>query len=160
IMEWNYRLSFDVDTSGYTKRTYSGHLRIPQTRKSVDDHTLSDQADAYRELINPPLLVGFRRTPGTFVLSEDKCRLDFPIVDQEIGPTYPPPGVVEVSMSHEVATDRVYKGMWTATLSATYEVARNVDRATPMRYFLATALDRAQAALAVPFKGYVPDQPG
>src|SRR5262249_34253683 len=140
LMEYNFKLGVSIDASGYSRRNFTGHIRIPQTRITVDDRRLSDQADAYREQVVPALLVGFRRESSDFALSDDKCRLDFTVVDVEVGPNYPPPGVVEVSMSHEVSTDKVYGARWAATLSATYELARDTPRETALKYFLNVAL--------------------
>ena len=153
LMELCWKLSWSVDASGYTTRTYSGFLRIPQTRKSKDDRTLSDQADAYRERIYPPPLVGFRRTPGTFEMNEAKTELRFTVTDQEIGPYYPPEGVVEVSMSQDVQSVStpysVYGGRWLGTLTATYEVARDVDRRKALKYFLEALFGRTRRAALV-----------
>lgn len=159
LMSYNFTLTWDVDASGYTRRTFQGHLSIPQTRKAQGDRTLSDQADQYRELVYPPALAGFRRIPGTYKLSEDKCRLDFSLVDEEAGPYYPPPGVVQVEMSHEVSTNRVYGGQYVATVSASYEVARDQDRAAAMRHFLNAAIGRAESCLTAPYRGTQPQKP-
>ena len=142
FLEAVYQLEIDEDQSGYSTRTMSGHLRIPQTRASVGDRTLTDQADAYRERINPPLQPGFRRVPGTFTLSEDKCRLDFVIKDIEVGPNYPPQGVVEVSASHRLSTDKILGGIWNGTLQATYELSRVRDRSQAFKAFYALWQDR------------------
>jgi hypothetical protein len=123
-MEFVFKLTYDVDRSGYTKRIYSGHIRIAQTRWNQPDRQLHDSADAYREQINPPLLPGFRRTPGQFVLSEDKCRLDFTITDEELPPNIPPPGVVDATVSHDYGTSKVLGGAWSASFEGEYEIAR------------------------------------
>lgn len=142
LMEFNFQLSFDIDQSGYTRRTYSGFLRIPQSRATVNTRTLTDHADKYRERIYPPLLPGFRRIPGRFTLSADKCRLDFEVVDQEIGPNYPPDGVVEVSADHVLATSEAASIRWTGTISATYEMARGTPRSVAFERFMELVADR------------------
>lgn len=154
LLELNFSVSWALDQSGYTTRTFQGHLKIPQTRRTQADRTLSDQADAYRERVVPPALVGFRRTEQSFELSPDKCMLTFKVVDAEVGPYYPPEGVVEVSMSHEVRNGARWSGFggqWVGTLSANYELARNVDRATAYKYFLKALLGRADRAREAPF---------
>lgn len=156
LMELNFKFTWDIDLSGYTRRTYSGFLRIPQTRKTVDDRTLLDQADDdnYLQAVYPPTLIGFRRVVGQRTLSEDKCRLDFSVVDQEIGPNYPPEGVVEVSMNHELRSNgsiTAASGSWISTLQATYEIARDTDRTVALKLFLNALLERMNRAVAVPY---------
>lgn len=146
-MEFCFRLTFDIDRSGYTRRTYSGFVRIPQTRKAVDDRTLSDQADRVREDVNPPLMAGFRRTPGRFTLSEDKCRLDFEVVDEELPANVPPQGVVEVSASTTAVTGEALAGaQWAVTYNATYEMARDVPRSRAFKCFIDLLKDRVGGA--------------
>ena len=157
-MEAVFRLQFDKDESGYTRRVYSGHVRIPQTRATVNTRTLSDSADRLLERVNPPPVPGFRRIPGSATLSEDKCRLDYTITDQEIGPNYPPPGVVEVSCSHTASTDQYYGGQWFGTIRATYELARDTPRSTAFAYFYSVYEDRARQAQNTPFRLAGPKQ--
>jgi hypothetical protein len=62
IMEFCYKVSFDIDKGGYTNRTYSGFFRSAQTRKTVNDRTLQATADQFREQIIASIIPGFRRT--------------------------------------------------------------------------------------------------
>jgi len=85
-MEFCYTVQFSIDKSGYQTRTYSGFVRIPQTRLEQGDRLLQRTADKLREQINPQPITGYRRIPGEFTISEDKCRLNFTIRDEQIGP--------------------------------------------------------------------------
>lgn len=135
-MEFCYSVSYSIDESGYTKRTYAGHVSVPQTRATQGTRTLLDQADRLRENIQIPLVYGFRRVPGDFSLSEDKCKLTFSIVDIEVGPEYMPPDVVDCKLSHHVSSGKVFTGRYMGTIQGSYELRREVDRATAMRHFL------------------------
>ena len=123
LMEFCYKLSFDKDRQGYTTRTYSGFLRIPQTKSSVSSRTLTDSADNYLASIYPPMIPGFRRIPGSWVLSEDKCRGDFTIIDEQMSPNSPPPGVIECESNHVWRTANNF-AHWIGTISATYDIDR------------------------------------
>ncbi|WP_171475824.1 hypothetical protein [Frigoriglobus tundricola] len=136
LMEFNFKLSFDKDRQGYTTRVYSGFLRIPQTKRSVGDRTLSDSADAYLEKIYPPMLPGFRRIPGSWVLSEDKCRGDFTITDEEMPPTAPPVGCIEAESNHVYHTTGSL-AKWGVTLSAKYDIQRGASPVFAVQAFLA-----------------------
>jgi hypothetical protein len=151
LMEAVYKLNFDIDQSGYTTRVYSGHLRIPQTRSAPGARGLTDTADAYRERIVPPLLPGFRRIPGSFDISEDKCRLDWSIRDVEEGPNFPPPGVVVANMDYSVSNGMYLYGTWAATLKATYEMSRDVPRSIAFGHFISVVADKTRRAAAVMF---------
>lgn len=142
IMEFCWGVNWAIDKSGYTTRTFSGHLAIPQTRDTVDSRTFADQADRWREWLTPAIPPGFRRTPGNFQLSEDKCRLNFSIVDEEVGPNYPPPGVIDVQASHSFSTGNQLGGTWTGTLSATYEMERGTPRSEAFYHFVTLLRDR------------------
>jgi hypothetical protein len=146
VMEFCYKLSYERDKSGYTTRVYSGFLRIPQTRKAESDRTLSDSADAYLEKIYPPLVPGFRRVPGTWVLDESKCRGDFQIRDEEMPPYAPPPGIVECSFEHSYQTTGNGIYLWHGTINASYEVARDADPAKAVDAFLVRAFERITLA--------------
>ena len=144
-MEFAYKTVVNIDKSGYSSRVYSGFLRIAQTRAVATDRTIRLSADEWRERINPPLLTDFRRIPGTFELSEDKCRLDFSIRDEQLGPNVPPNGVIEAEADHTFASTPGNPLSWTGTLTATYEVALDVSVANAVQAFGAMAQDRLKA---------------
>lgn len=138
VMEFNYRLNYDGDASDYWRRTYSGHVRIPQTRRRVNDRSLSDTADAYRDLINPACPPGFRRVSRSFPLSEDKCRLDFTIVDEQMPLNIPPDGIVHAQARHSVSAGKFLAptSLWNGTISASYEVGRQYPKEWALGWFL------------------------
>lgn len=146
LMEFAFKVSVEKDRHGYSRRTYSGHLAIPQTRATVGARTLTDNADAYLERVYPALLPGFQRTPGHTTLSEDKCRLDFDVLDEEVGPNYPPEGVVLASANCTINSNQAAGIQWTWTLSATYDLARDTPRANALKAFEALRDDRLKDA--------------
>ena len=155
VKEFNYKLSWDIDPSGYQRRTYSGHLVIAGVRKSVSDRTLSDQADAYREKVWPALLPGFRRVPGRYDLRLDKCRLDFSCTDIQMPPNQLPPGVVEASASHRVEFSLNSKHQWINTLSAEYEMSAERSRADAWQHFVRLFTSRMAVTAATIGKQFI-----
>lgn len=131
IMESVYGVTYGIDRGGYTTRTVSGYLRIPQTKASASSKTLVDNADYYRDRIVPIAPDGFRRVDSHFALDESTCRLNYSITDE------PPPGVIEVQASHSVSSQppSPSSAMWTGTISASYEMARGVSRGIAFNYF-------------------------
>lgn len=143
IMEFCFRLHFEIDGSGYTRRVYSGYFRIPQTRRTVDDRRLSDTADKYRELIIAAVPPGFRPVSQSFPLSEDKCRMDFNLVAEQM-PAVPPADVVHCSASHAVSTNRFLAttALWAGTIRGSYEVERGKQKTTGLDAFIRLANER------------------
>ncbi len=121
-LEFCYRVSYAIE-KGYTKRTVSGFVAVPATRFNADDRRLPITADVMREKINPPLLPGFDRRPGTFEFDYAKTRCDFAIVDEQFKGAAPPPGVIACSAEETIAQEPNKHYTWTATLSASYEIA-------------------------------------
>jgi hypothetical protein len=145
VMEYNYRLTFDVDRLGITKRTYSGYLKIPGYRSGPDDLRIRDSADSWRERIVPAPIPGFRRIPGTFELDEAKTTLRFTITDEEMGANIPPPGVIQARASHSYASStKVGMQSFSGTISADYTLSRSTDVIVAQNAFW--ALCRARQA--------------
>ncbi len=144
-MEFNYSTSINVDKSGYTQRTYKGHLVIAQTRANPKNRLIFRSADEFRELLNPPLLAGFRRIPGRFDLSEDKNRLDFEIRDEQEGPNFCPDGVIEAEADHVFNSKPGNVLLWTGTINATYELALDAPPSLAVQAFAKLAIDRLAA---------------
>lgn len=134
--EFVWTLTWDVDRSGYTTRTYKGYVRIPLTRDGADGRAVNGSADEYREQIYPKPLDGFRRTPGVFELSADRTRLDFTVTDEEMPPNVPPPEMIDVQADYSLSTQGAAFTMWFASLNATYELAKGADRSKPWGHFL------------------------
>ena len=142
-MSYCFKVQYAIDQEGYTTRTYSGHLLVAQTRSSVTTRTIQYNADQFRDRVVPPLPLGFRRRQ-TFDLSEDKCRLDFTIVDEEL-PAPLPPGVLHCDASHQVRNVKPRNlFMWSGTVTANYELDRTVSRALAWKYFLQLVRHRVE----------------
>lgn len=149
LMESVYSVSYQRDFSGYTTRTVSGYIRVPLTRSSVTSRTLSDNADNYRQLVMPITPVGFRPGNQSWTLDESKTKATYSFSDVEMPPNMPPPGVIEVRASHVVQTQRagISTSSWSGTLSASYEVAKDVSRSLAWTYFVQLLASRITAAL-------------
>ena len=154
-LEFCFTVAYSVDKSGYQTRTYSGFIKVPQTRLAVDVRTLLYTADEAREKIYPALIPGFRRIPGDFTLSEDKCKLTFSIRDEEVGPNYPPEGAIEVTAGHSIQSAKFFTQRWVGNLTATYELSRTVSRDVALAHFLTLFQRRRRPATWAPsvFRG-------
>lgn len=143
-MAYNFKVTWEVDKSGYTKRIYSGHLIIAATRDNQPDRRILHSADEYREEITPPLLEGYRRLPGTFTLDEAKTRLDFSIVDEQLPPNVPPPGVIDASITHDYSTPKVMGQTWSVNFEGEYELARGTHPSVAYKAFAALLKSRLE----------------
>lgn len=142
IMEFNFKTVIDIDTSGYSRRVYSGYIRIPMTRESQDNRRLPDSVDRYRDKIYPKTVPGFRRIPGQFTIDESKTRLDFQVIDQEVGPNFPPPGAVEATASHSYQCSPYNFVTHSGTIEAEYEIIRGLNTGIALNMFKALVRSR------------------
>jgi hypothetical protein len=147
-MEYAYALAYSIDKSGYSRRTYSGFIRIPQTRPNPDARGLTDHADRYLEDIIPIPIPGFRRQPIERQIDESKCKLTFTVVDEEMPPNIPPPFVVECTASHSLESTNLSLISWGGTLTATYEMVKGVNPKLALKYFGNLFKDRVLDAKA------------
>jgi len=143
-LEFSFGLTFDVDDAGYTTRTYAGFLRVPMTRNAPNVRTLPDSVDEYREDVYPPLLPGFRRTPGSWVIAASKSRVDFTVTDEQMAPNFPPPGVIRATASGRITSTPGKLLEWTGVVEGDYEIARNgtASVAAARNAFFALVKDR------------------
>lgn len=124
VKEFCYTIEFEHGRDRTTRRTYSGHLIIPQTRANgVNDKTLTDSADLYYEKIVPFLPDGWRRENERRKVSEDKCRLDFTFTDiQLLAPLVE--GCIDHDWDHEQTNVKpVQMYVKSGRISAWYDVA-------------------------------------
>jgi hypothetical protein len=148
IIEWCWSESWDIDADGYTKRTIDGHLVVEATRTAVNNRTIPDNADAYRDKIVPELPAGFRRTQH-YQLSEDKRQLKYRIDDEEI--PYPlPEGLSRADVHQRVRWDlRFNAGIIRQTISGTVTVPARTPKTLAWQkilLILASRLSKDRAA--------------
>lgn len=127
-LEFCYTASHQIDEAGFSTRTFAGHLSIPITRASQGDRLSPDSADLYRAFIPPPPEPGFRRRFGPWVLSEDRTRLDWTVIDEEMG-VPPPPKVIEVTADDSAQSTQAGLRQWTRTITASYRMKRGATGA-------------------------------
>lgn len=128
ILEFCYKVDYGIDLLRYTRKTTTGHIQVAATRRAVDDFSLPDHADRFREQITPAIPFGFRRVSDNWSLSEDKVKLSFSITDEEMPPNLPPPNVLTVEASHTISSTNLGMVEWVNNLSATYEMGTNRSR--------------------------------
>lgn len=147
VLEFNFRLAWAGDLSGRTRRTYSGHLVIPVTRGDNGSRKLQDNADLYLEKIVPKVPYGFERETNERTLNEAKNRLDFTIVDMEMGSgiNFPPPGVIRIQASNELSGQFPGGVKYQGTLSANYELEKGTDPKVAKDHFFMMFNDRQEA---------------
>lgn len=141
IMEFVLRIQTTTDREGYSRRVVSGYLRIPQTRKTVNERRLTDSADLYLEKFVPAPPAGFRRESVERSLSEDQCKLDVTVTDQQMPAAYPPPGIIDASASH---TTRSRFGFveWEHVISGSCTVMPNYGKSVAWAWFAALCKSR------------------
>lgn len=144
IAGFNYGITYNIDTFGYTTRVVSGYIEIAMTR--IGGTQIPDTADAYRENIYVPHLVNFEREHN-YSLSPDKRRLEFSIIDREIrSPNAYPGGVVKIRASHRVGWSRRSLATLPNTISATIELDKHQPRSRAWEIFRAIVTDRTRYA--------------
>ncbi|VTT96573.1 unnamed protein product [Gemmataceae bacterium] len=141
-MEFVYKLGFDVDRSGYTTRRYDLRLRIAISRPDIKTRAVTQTADQWRERVTPPVPPGYRRASQSWSVNEAKDELTGSIVDEQMPPNAPPPGVVLAEASHDYSTDggKIYN--WTGTITARYELAQDATVEKAVKAFFSLLNDR------------------
>jgi len=147
LMEFNWRMSWNISRAGITTRHYSGYLKIPWTRVNPDARDLGDNADHYLEQVMPEPAKGFRRIPGERTIDEAKTTLTFSCVDEELpNKNAPPPGTVDAHISHSIETNDVSLTRWHGTFHGSYELIKGVTEAIALRYFFRALKSRIDAS--------------
>lgn len=146
-MAFNYQTTFEIDADGYSVRTVAGYLEIPMTRTGDGARNVPDSADKYRERIILPIPEGFRRVNQNFSVSFDRRRLTFTFVDEELPSEGLPIGCTSANGMHVLTSAQAGTVRnWTGRISATYVVAKGLDRKLAYEAFFALVEDRLKAA--------------
>jgi len=154
-MEWNWRYGVRKDYAGYSTRTISGHLRIPQTRQTAGATSLQDTADRFLEAVIPPIPLGFERIQEDHEVDESKCELTYTIVDKQL-PAPKPEGVVKWSADQTSKNNQPLSMLlWTSTLNARYEMLAGVSPVVAWGHFVDLLTDRMQQAKGRRVKGII-----
>jgi hypothetical protein len=145
VLSFVFTVGFDIDREGYTTRRYESTLTIAATRKTVRDRTIESVADEFRDDTVPPPIPGFRRESQSFRTDLSKRELRTTVVDVQMPGNLPPVGVVDGSIEHSWQSQGLAK--WTASLSATYDIARREGTAiSAISHFLTLIKDRVAVA--------------
>jgi hypothetical protein len=142
ITEFCYTVGYKVDADGYTTVTTSGHVDIAMTRRKQTDRSVPNSADYVLESICPEIPFGFRRTTKERTISENRNRIDFTFIDEELPPEGLPRGCTSATGRYTVRSALAGTQKWNATLSASYTVARNLPRSRAWELFKALLFDR------------------
>lgn len=143
VMAFNYSTDYSLDADGLQRRVFSGYLEIPMTRVVGARRPIPDNPDRYWPEIQPEIPAGFRRLQRDRQVSEDRRKLTFTVVDQQM-PTQGglPAGVVEATGRFGVSSSQTMLTQWTATLSANYTLGPGVSKARAWDSFSAILVDR------------------
>ena len=144
IMSFNYWVDYTTDYGGYLTRTIKGHIEIPLTRQSQGDRQITTTADDFRDQIVCQVPSGFRDAGGgSYTLSEDRRRLDFQFVHQQLPGIVPPLGVLKCSMSMRTQ-NAVQQNFvkWLFSIDATYEMAAGNFQKAAAVHFRRVVADR------------------
>lgn len=152
---FNFTTTWRNDFEGLTQRTISGHVQIPQYRNPNAPKTVLHVAEELRgNTVNasnqtvPRLTISvppnFQRTENTWRESNDKSRLDFTVVDEQIEGDALPPGITAADGSFNFSTGDAKGGMAAgrATLSMSIKTAPNVHRAYAAKLFFCAAISK------------------
>lgn len=144
LMEWNYTWRVSIDADGLTTRTISGHIRIPQTRISQGNKTITDTADRYREALRYQIPTGYKREVQDFTDSPDRCRLDFTFVDRQLPTKNPYPiGASRIDLRQRLqSAGRLQFWKWRWSLSGSVTVAAGMNPGDAWQMFLVVFAER------------------
>lgn len=152
LMEFAYSVEFAIDQRRMTRRTYKGHIRIPNNRISADSNKLNDSVDEYYEQVAIPCPIGFERQNETRTVSEDKSRLDFTFVDQQLLEA-PPPGTLAWKITHRTGNAKpvAFSGLWNGVFRGHYKMAIHKPMTDSFIHFRGVVRDRITEILNAAF---------
>lgn len=147
-MTFQYRLHTRIDRHGNSTRTYSGFIAVPKI--ILDDISI---ADTWLESIIPQIPNQFYRDDRDCQSSYDDKRIDFNVVDIELGDNMLPPYCTGASANHSIqSTDRGLLS-WVATISGSYTLPKGNTIAPAWNAFrdmVGQRLGRASIAIKMP----------
>jgi hypothetical protein len=144
ISDFEFTVTHQIDDAGFTTRTLTGSLTVPA--RETANGSNADSADRYRRAIRPAKLPGFKRTWGDFVLSADRSRLDWSVIDREAGGEPYPIGVVEPSLSTNTTSTGAGLQQWQTTFAGQYRMASGFTGWTAARAFFTAVITRIKQA--------------
>lgn len=141
------------DFEGISQRIIQGYYTIASNRNLVNSKVMDTIADQVRNQLTVVVPVNFKRVENIWHESEDKTRVDFTVIDQQLPGDPYPKGIVSAdgSCSLQSSAGEDNRGMLTSicTLNMTLKTAPNVPRNLASRVFLAACLAK-QAELTAP----------
>ncbi len=149
-LAFNYEMQYAIEENGLTTRTYTGYVELALGRETGGSRFVVDEADRFREQINPPLIPGFRRKPGDFRLSADRRILKFTIVDTEMTPDGIPAYCTNASGTHSIRTADDNSFTILGTIQAEYTVNPKEPKTRAWEVFYLLMVDRLNVARFFP----------
>lgn len=147
FLAFNFNTTWRNDFEGLTQRVISGHVLIPQYRNPNAPKTVLHVAEETRGAIVVSVPPGFARIENTWRESDDKGRLDFTIVDEQLEGDNLPVGITAGDGSFSfsagdgsIAGSGMASGM--ATLSMSLKTATNQHKTLAGNLFIIAALTK------------------
>lgn len=142
-MTFAYRIGIRIDRHGLSTRTCTGYLAVP---KIVNDEI--HIADDYIDVILPQLIDYFQRVERNYQHSFDKKRVDFTVIDEEMGERALPAACTAASASHTInSTDRGWL-TWQGVISASYTLEKYAPQKAAWNHFYRMLKARLELAKA------------
>lgn len=140
-MAFNFDATWQNDFEGITERTISGYVQIALRRTAAAPKIVAHVADEARDQLGIICPDGFRRASNVWRESQDRGRLDFVIVDQQLPGDVLPEGITLASGSDGLDFGAA-PAFSTATnsISASYKVAPDRPRNLAGIVFLTTVI--------------------
>ncbi len=148
----NWATTWSIDESGLTTRTVSGYYQIAGKVESTGDASSGKIvpvaiSDEFRDNLEIPVPVGFRRLSQNWQENLAKDRLMFNIVDKQWDFMAFPVFCTNAKGKFAVSVEMPGAASGSARLSMTLEIVPGVHRSVAVRHFLRAAFDRQQAML-------------
>jgi hypothetical protein len=146
LMALDWTCTFEISDLGLTTQRYTGYMEVPMTRDDVDERTVRDCVDRYRERLQNRLPPNrYRRHSQVYTPSYDRRRLDFAWVDEQVPSSIPlPDHAARIdARQHARTVDKGPMKLWLVTISATIHVPMGTAKAKTLDIFLQLLNDRA-----------------
>jgi hypothetical protein len=153
FLAFNFSTTWQNNFEGIVTRTIEGHVVIPQLRDPDFPRQVIATAENTRGNIFIALPTGFERIANVWRESEDKSRLNFSIVDQQIEGDNLPPDITaatgNVVWSSNAGQDNLSMVQSIVTMRMSLKTAPGKPRNRAGQLFMAAALSKQQELMAV-----------
>lgn len=149
LLALNYSTAWSNDFEGRCTRSISGYYEILRMRNGAAPNNAIPNAEAVRNSVTITVPDGFRRVQNAWQATDDGKRMNFAITDEQMTGDALPVDIIQADGDETYQTNPRTWSKASYTFNATYRVAPGKNRIIAGQTFLAAALAKQSAMVAL-----------